>query len=54
MAKSKASKQKAKELGKKPDKKLAKAAKTINRMREIFKEADFSPFKEYMKDKYGK
>lgn len=47
-------KQRAKELGKKPDKKFVEIAKAIDRMREIFKEAGLSPFKEYMKDKHGK
>ncbi|MDR0800638.1 MAG: YidC/Oxa1 family membrane protein insertase [Endomicrobium sp.] len=47
-------KQRAKELGKKPDKKFVEVAKAIDRMREIFKEAGLSPFKEYMKDKHGK
>ncbi|MDR2192737.1 MAG: hypothetical protein LBO62_07670 [Endomicrobium sp.] len=44
----------AKRRGVKPAKKYIKAAKAIDRMREIFKEAGFSPYKEYMKDKYGK
>jgi hypothetical protein len=45
---------KAKELGVKLPAKGIKAAKAVDRMRNIFKEAGFSPYKEYMKGKYGK
>ena len=47
-------KSKAKELGIRPPKNYVKAAKAIDRMREIFKKAGFSPSKEYLKGKYGK
>jgi hypothetical protein len=47
-------KRKAKELGIKIPKGYIKAAKGIDRSRQIFKEAGFSPSKEYMKAKYGK
>ncbi|MDR2426808.1 MAG: hypothetical protein LBD46_06510 [Endomicrobium sp.] len=47
-------KSKAKELGVKVPKKYIKAAKAVDRAREIFKEAGFSPSKEYLKAKYGK
>jgi hypothetical protein len=45
---------KAKERGVKIPKGYIKAAKAVDRMREIFKEAGFSPSKEYMRAKYGK
>jgi adenylate cyclase class IV len=45
---------KPKKLEIKPAKELAKAIKAVEKMREIFKEAGFSPYKEYMKNRHAK
>jgi hypothetical protein len=45
--------QAAKRIGKEPSKDLIEAAKAIDYMRAVFREAGFDPLEEYLKDKYG-